>query len=658
MRRRGVTVATLLFPLFGLAASLALPGVGALPVVGPHAAVVPLAGMTLSVTGDEPSAVALSWTASGLFPTYTVAVATNGSTGPFTTVATITSGATTYVGTGLQPGTTYWWEVSESGLFSSATSNVLAVTQATVAYLTDSVVSPTELMFNWTDNATYGGGFALVSYQLMESVGGHPATPVATLTNQTPRTSNVSGLSAGSSYVFYLNTTDCSSGCGAAGAVTGVSESNAVTYGAPLALSAQISVVRPIVDVGQSDLFTCTPAGGESPFSFTWDWGNGTYVRGSQTNAHAFAASGGVTVTCLVTDHLGSQAPSATTVLVTGDPVINVTANRTAVDVGQPINFNCTASGGVAPYALAWSFGDGGTSSTSEPSHTYGSAGTYHPLCVLTDGTGTQVAANVTVIASPLLTVTATTSSPAAAPGSSLTFTAAPVNGSGTYPTITWAFGDGGASTGLVVHHLYATGGDFTVNVTVSDSNGGRATASVHVAVSPLVVTFQRPPTAGAPGTTVRYAAAASGGAGGPYNYTWTFDDGTIAYGANVTHTFRSAGTYDVTLQVSDRLGATNLTSFAPLVVSTPPPAAPLFTATTLLAIAVVVALLAFLVGAVIRRRRHDRAFAAVAGRVPVTDTDRLVRGSKVCRVCGTTNVGLRTTCEACGASLRGSLNR
>lgn len=652
-RRLGISVVALM--LIGLAVLLPVGARSPTPIPsGATAAVVPLAGMTLSLTGATPTAAALSWTASGLFPTYTLQISSNGSSGPFTTVAT--GSATTYVATGLLPGASYWWLVSESSLTGSATSNVLAVTQPAVAVLTDTVVSPTELSFNWTNNATYGGGLTFVSYVLMESVGGAPPTASATLTSVTPRTINVTGLSAGGSYLFFVNTSDCSSGCGASGAVVAVTESNAITYGAPLALSAQMSVTRFTVDVGQPDLFTCTPSGGESPFTFGWDWGNGTYVPGTETDSHAFSATGGDTVNCLVTDHLASQAQTGITVVVTNDPLVNVTANRTAVDVGMPINFNCSGSGGVPPYALSWSLGDGTTSSLAELSHTFASAGTFRAYCVLTDGTSTQAAANVSITVSPSLQVRATTSAPAAAPGTSLTFTAAPLNGSGTYPTITWSFGDGGTSSGLVVHHLYASAGDFAVNVTVRDSNGGRATSSVHVAVAPLAVSFAtHPPASGATGLRVAYNASATGGAGGPYNFTWSFDDGTTAYGANVTHTFARAGTYVVTLQVSDRLGATNLTTFAPLVVSAPPAPAPLVSAPLLLGIALIVALFAFVLGAVLRRRRHERQFAAVAGRVPVTDTDRFVRGSKVCRVCGTSNVGLRTTCEACGASLRSS---
>lgn len=642
-----------------LAALLLAPSLASSPSArgaGARSAVHPLAGFTLSVTGTTPSAIALSWTSTGFLPTYTVQESTNGSGGPFTSVAVISNGATTYAQAGLSPATTYWWEVTETGTFGSATSNVLAVTQPEVAALTEWAVSGTALQFNWTNNATYGGGLAFVSYVLFESVGGHPATAAVTVGNVSTLTTSLSGLSPGSSYTFFLNTTDCWTGCPPPAGSTTVSESNALTFGAPLPLSASIGAQRPTVDVGQLDLFTCTPSGGQNPYTFAWDWGNGTYVPGGGATAHAFSVATSVTVTCRVTDNLSSQYPTATTIVVTSDPTLTASANRTAADIDQAISFNCSGSGGFAPYSIGWTFGDGGAASTSEPSHTYTTAGTFRAICTLTDGTSTQVAANVTLDVSPQLTLTAMASASAAAPGTSLTFTAAPVNGSGVYPTISWSFGDGGSASGLVVHHLFATASVFHVLANATDSNGGRASASVPVTVAALAVALPAlPPTAVAPGASVTFVANASGGAGAPYNYTWTFGDGTLGYGANVTHRYASAGTFHVSLLVSDRLGATNRTTFAPLVVSTPPPPAPLLSALGLLALAAVIALVAFGLGFVLRRRRTEREFRAVAGRVPVTDTERMVRGSKVCRVCGTTNVGLRTTCEQCGASLRGA---
>lgn len=53
---------------------------------------------------------------------------------------------------------------------------------------------------------------------------------------------------------------------------------------------------------------------------------------------------------------------------------------------GQVVNFTQTTSGGQSPYTYNWDFGDGSDPSTlANPSHTYGSAGTYTVVLIVTD---------------------------------------------------------------------------------------------------------------------------------------------------------------------------------------------------------------------------------------------------------------------------------
>lgn len=51
----------------------------------------------------------------------------------------------------------------------------------------------------------------------------------------------------------------------------------------------------------------------------------------------------------------------------------------------ETINFNATASGGTAPYAFTWDFGDGSSASGSSISHSYPTSGTYATTVTVTD---------------------------------------------------------------------------------------------------------------------------------------------------------------------------------------------------------------------------------------------------------------------------------
>jgi PKD repeat protein len=52
------------------------------------------------------------------------------------------------------------------------------------------------------------------------------------------------------------------------------------------------------------------------------------------------------------------------------------------------VNFTCNVTGGTPPYSYFWSFGDGATSSSANPSHTYQSSGTYGVTLKVTDSQG------------------------------------------------------------------------------------------------------------------------------------------------------------------------------------------------------------------------------------------------------------------------------
>lgn len=67
-------------------------------------------------------------------------------------------------------------------------------------------------------------------------------------------------------------------------------------------------------------------------------------------------------------------------------------------------------------------------------------------------------------------------------------------------------------------------------------------------AVPPIFVTF----TFSTVGLIARFASTVSGGAGSPYNTTWSFGDGGTSYAANPSHTYAKDGTYTVFLNVTD----------------------------------------------------------------------------------------------------------
>ncbi len=621
----------------------------------------PAATLTLTSPGATPAAVSLSWTETDdlFFSEYEVQDSSNSSTGPFATVGVVTDqDTTTYALGDLSPGATYWWQViMVATLGGDSDSNVLAVTQPTTAYLWNSTTPSTSVTLNWTNNATYGGLVGFESYSIWESVSGGAYGVAATVSDAETLSDTLTGLSAGTSYSFYLGTTDCIN-CTSGTPSTSVTDSNTITVGTVLTLGATVTASRTSADVGQPVLLTCTPSGGESPFTYAWSLNSSSFVAGPDTISRTYNGSGSYAETCRITDHLGTQAESATSITVYADVLASLSASPAATDAGQSVVLNCTVTGGEPTISAALYSGTG-VSSTGTPildgyfaAGLAYPAGTYVATCVMTDGNGYSSASSVTLSIDPDMTVSVRSNATAAEPGYSIEFTASAVNGSGTYDAYHWNFGDGTTGTGASVAHAFSRAGDFTVTVVVTDSYGVNATESTSVDIEPLAVVALQAPTQATAGSSVELSVVASGGAGGPYNYTWNFGDGTVGYGASVNHTYAHSGTFDPTVTVRDSLGE-SVTHALPAVAVAAAPAAPFWP--ILIAILIVAAVVGLMVGLLMHRRAREASDADMTGIsrwVPPVGPKGAVEGMKKCPKCGAANPSTRHSCQNCGARL------
>jgi PKD domain len=633
------------------------------PSAGSNVAAAPDAAPVLSAPGDTPSVVSLSWQdgTADTFENYTLEEASQASGWALSTVAVFTSDTTTsYAVTGVSPSVDYDWQVVEHYedcvlVFctqDTATTNLLNLTQPAVAFLNDTGLTSTNVDLHWTNNATYGGLVSFASYQVYENANGTGSTLIATITSAGTRSYSQT-LTSGGGYSFYVETSDCTAGCGGGSPTVSTTESNVLTVGALESLAVNVFAQHGTIDLGQSDFFTCTASGGESPYHYQWQFGvSGTYAAGSNSESATFNATGTQVAYCKVTDAEPSSETNTADVLVNPALVVVASVNRSAADEGQKVKFTCYGVGGTTPYTLLWSFGDGDTSSAGNQTHTYLLAGDDAPTCQVSDDVGSVLAPSFALVVSPPLTTTANASWSAAAPGTALTFTANPVNGSGTYSAYDWTFGPGVTSAGRQVAHAFTTLGEQTVDLSVSDSNGATASTSVVVDISPLTVLVAPTATSVTSGSSVTFTATASGGAGGPYTFNWSFGDGEYASGQTVHHSYTATGTVVPMLRVTDRLGAVNTTSIDSIHVSAVPAPLAGFADLLILGIAIVVAIIVGLVVLSRRRAAESAELEASSAYVPPTDPKKTIRGRKVCPSCGSTNLPIRTTCSHCGKPL------
>lgn len=337
--------------------------------------------------------------------------------------------------------------------------------------------------------------------------------------------------------------------------------------------------------------FTITPVAGtinafhfentSAPLSNTdsirWTFGDGTSSNDISPN-HTYTASGAYNV-CL---RVQKREPNGTltncvseichSITVQVPVPCNLLANFTitATSAANTFYFQNTTTGLAATDSIRWTFGDGTSSNTVNPVHTYPNAGTYN-VCLRVqkrepNGTLTNCVSDIchtvtvqnptacTLVANFTATQTAT---------SIYTFhfenTSVPLNNA---DSVHWTFGDGTSSTEISPNHTYTTAGTYTICLRVQKREpNGTLTNCIreycHTIIVPvpstcnLVANFTATQLAGTINTWHFENTSV------PLNNTdsirWTFGDGSSSNAVSPNHTYTAPGTYNVCLRIQKR---------------------------------------------------------------------------------------------------------
>jgi len=154
------------------------------------------------------------------------------------------------------------------------------------------------------------------------------------------------------------------------------------------------------VQVGPTASFTGSPSSGASPLtvyftnsssgatSYSWTFGDGG--TSTATNpSHTYNAAGTYTVSLTATNACGNDTQTRSnyiTVTCTA-PVASFVGGPTSGDAPLTVNFTDQSTSATS---WSWTFGDGGTSTAQNPSHTYTSAGTYSVGLTVTNSCGSD----------------------------------------------------------------------------------------------------------------------------------------------------------------------------------------------------------------------------------------------------------------------------
>jgi gliding motility-associated-like protein len=309
--------------------------------------------------------------------------------------------------------------------------------------------------------------------------------------------------------------------------------------------AAHVSGCAPLVDTFFN---TTSPSTGTT---YVWDLGNGSGPITLTNPSGTYLTPGTYTVTLTATN--GSLVSVYTmTITVYPNPTISFTAAPNPVCPGTPVVFTSTTTGGVpGPISTTWAFGDGGSGTGTPITHTYAASGFYPITLSAINAEGCHATlvspAYIHVVERPVASFSATPTHFCNPPGN-VTFTSTPT-GTGPF-TYLWNFGDGSAPSTLPnPTHSYLTTGSFTVKLKIVDAAGcvDSLTIPNYIVISNLVAAFTHPDTA-CVNSVVTFPNTSS-----PHSSSvWTYGDGGSSGSETGSHSYGTAGTYNVTLVVFD----------------------------------------------------------------------------------------------------------
>jgi gliding motility-associated-like protein len=291
---------------------------------------------------------------------------------------------------------------------------------------------------------------------------------------------------------------------------------------------------------------------GPGATEYQWSFGD----QGSSTASapsHIYMAPGSYNVTLIAQSPAGcADTLTKAAYIGIGNIKASFSTGAPAGCVNKPLSFQ-----NATPWpldSLLWRFGDGSTSKSTNPVHTYTQAGTYTvTLIAYSSGCSDSVSQALLVTTPPTGTFSADKTT-----GCSLPFPVTFTASAGTATTYFWDFGDGTTSTDPAPAHAYSRYGSFTVKLILTNEGGcaDTVTQAGYIKVAAPVIQLAGLPVKGclpytiSPTATVTSSDSVTG-------YQWDFGDGTTSALASPSHVYSAQGTYNVSLTVTTASGCT-----------------------------------------------------------------------------------------------------
>ncbi|MCF6287420.1 MAG: PKD domain-containing protein, partial [Candidatus Hydrogenedentes bacterium] len=312
--------------------------------------------------------------------------------------------------------------------------------------------------------------------------------------------------------------------------------------------------------------------GSSEIIDWQWNFGDRTPTSAEQNPIHLYDEAGLYTVSLTVTTAVGSDTVEKVQYInVAGNPVADFTTDFAPGTAPLTVAFTDASDAGTAAITgWMWDFGDEGTSTDQNPSHTYILPGLYTvSLTIVSEvGEDTVVRENLIAVEEGPTAVFSGDPVMGAAP-LSVIFTDDSAAGSMVISKWLWDFGDGGLlSTLQNPTRVYDVPGLYTVWLRVTTSVGSHTLEQPEYITVLPGVSFSATQTTGAGTVTTQFIDQSPTGDFEITAWAWDFGDGMMSEERNPEHTYAEPGLYDVSLTISTSLGDSTATEAGFIVVA------------------------------------------------------------------------------------------
>ncbi len=310
------------------------------------------------------------------------------------------------------------------------------------------------------------------------------------------------------------------------------------------------------------------------PTSYLWSFGDGETSTDANPE-HTYNTSGSFTITLTIESGTYTDDEAKSDYIFVDD-VLTADFDAEQKSGSATFTVDFTDQSTSSPDSWLWEFGDGASSASQNPSHTYETPGFYDVTLTVENyqGESSTTKEDFIEVYEPVNANFSGSPRSGAAP--------LEVNfqdeSAGRPETWNWNFGDGNSSEEKNPAHTYQNSGTYTVTLTVSDGiNEDSESKRAYINVTDdLNADFTASPTSGELPLNVSFTDQSRGGA---TMWSWKFGDGGTSTEQNPVYTYELPGEYDVELTISDGGNNDKETKFAYITVTGTPQAVAEFSA-------------------------------------------------------------------------------